>query len=121
MVFLTNFAVLCLQIQLPSSGLEDSSSDSSDLSSEEDSTVVHMKTRSRSPSPHKGKHRHRRGDLCSHSVSPAPVKEEERGETDASHTSGTAESTGRPAEDSSCQMDPTALAEKATKTEDSGE
>ncbi|KAM3867502.1 inositol polyphosphate 5-phosphatase K [Diretmus argenteus] len=44
------------QIQLPSSDLDVSASDSSDFSSEDDSTVVLMKTRSRSPSPGKGKH-----------------------------------------------------------------
>uniref|UniRef100_A0A8C5G6L0 Inositol polyphosphate-5-phosphatase Jb n=1 Tax=Gouania willdenowi TaxID=441366 RepID=A0A8C5G6L0_GOUWI len=47
------------QIILPTSGNEISSSDSSDFSSEDDSTVVLMKTRSRSPSPRKGKQHHR--------------------------------------------------------------
>ncbi|KAJ0019176.1 hypothetical protein NQD34_006745 [Periophthalmus magnuspinnatus] len=50
------------QIQLPSEEPHSSSSDSSDFSSEDDSTVVHMKTRSRSSSPcHRTTraHRHR--------------------------------------------------------------
>uniref|UniRef100_H2TTA8 Phosphatidylinositol 4,5-bisphosphate 5-phosphatase A n=1 Tax=Takifugu rubripes TaxID=31033 RepID=H2TTA8_TAKRU len=48
------------QIQLPTTVAEHSSSDSSDFSSEDDSTVVLTKTRSRSPSPRRTKHRHRR-------------------------------------------------------------
>ncbi|XP_034026234.1 phosphatidylinositol 4,5-bisphosphate 5-phosphatase A [Thalassophryne amazonica] len=58
------------QIQLPSSELDTSSSDSSDFSSEDDSTVVLMKTRSRSPSPQKRTHSAHR----SHSGSPTQTK-----------------------------------------------
>ncbi|XP_060927162.1 inositol polyphosphate 5-phosphatase K [Limanda limanda] len=97
------------QIQLPTSGLDASSSDSSDLSSEDDSTVLHMKTRSRSPSPRKGKHRrHRSGTHSgthsrSRSGSPAQVKVKERHHKDApkSDTKADSESAGRPAEGSS--------------------
>ncbi|XP_036069509.1 phosphatidylinositol 4,5-bisphosphate 5-phosphatase A isoform X2 [Oryzias melastigma] len=63
------------QIQLPSLEHESSSSDSSDFSSEDDSTVV-MKMRSRSSSPRKGKRRgHRSGSRSrSRSGSPAQAK-----------------------------------------------
>ncbi|RVE68248.1 hypothetical protein OJAV_G00089180 [Oryzias javanicus] len=67
------------QIQLPSLEHESSSSDSSDFSSEDDSTVV-MKMRSRSSSPRKGKRRgHRTGSRSgsrsrSRSGSPAQAK-----------------------------------------------
>ncbi|XP_034452780.1 inositol polyphosphate 5-phosphatase K [Hippoglossus hippoglossus] len=114
------------QIQLPTSGLDASSSDSSDFSSEEDGTVVHMKTRSRSPSPRKGKHRrHRSGAHSgahsrSRSGSPAQVKVKER-HTKSGPKSGTkaeSESAGRPAEGSSSPA--SAPAEKDQNPVDSG-
>lgn len=95
------------QIQLPTSGLDTSSSDSSDLSSEDDSTVVLMKTRSRSPSPHKGKHRRHRSGSHGHghsrSGSPAQAKVKGLNITDGAQSRTTVESksTGRPAEGSS--------------------
>ncbi|XP_076587206.1 inositol polyphosphate 5-phosphatase K [Chaetodon auriga] len=112
------------QIQLPTSGLDNSSSDSSDFSSEDDSTVVLMKTRSRSPSPRKSKHRsHRSGSPSrSRSSSPAQAKMRALNVTDGSpsSTSTTAvrESTGRPAEGSSDQV--SAPGEKEKDTGDSG-
>ncbi|XP_061135326.1 inositol polyphosphate 5-phosphatase K isoform X3 [Syngnathus typhle] len=58
------------QIQLPTaSGNDRSSSDSSDFSSEDDSTVVLTKSRSRSSSPRKAKHHRRRSGSHSHSRS----------------------------------------------------
>ncbi|XP_061585177.1 phosphatidylinositol 4,5-bisphosphate 5-phosphatase A [Cololabis saira] len=63
------------QIQLPTSEHDSSSSDSSDVSSEDDSTVV-MKMRSRSSSPRKGKHRrHRSGSRSSRHGSPAQTNQ----------------------------------------------
>ncbi|XP_026177124.1 phosphatidylinositol 4,5-bisphosphate 5-phosphatase A isoform X2 [Mastacembelus armatus] len=100
------------QIQLPTSGLEMSSSDSSDFSSEDDSTV-HIKTRSRSPSPRKGKqHRYRssshsRSRSCSRSGSPAQAKMKEPSITVGSPsctTTAESESSGQPAEGSSSQV-----------------
>lgn len=93
--------VVYLQIQLPTSGHNTSSSDSSDFSSEDDSTV-HVKTRARSPSPHKGKHRRHRSHSrsCSRSGSPAQAKMKELTVTDGSPSS---KSTGRAAEGSSSQ------------------
>lgn len=96
------------QIQLPSSGLDSSSSDSSDFSSEDDSTVVLMKTRSRSPSPRKGKHRNHssKSRSRSRSGSPGQAKTEEPNVSEGSPSSTTAaksESTGQPAEGSSSQ------------------
>ncbi|KAM7017997.1 inositol polyphosphate 5-phosphatase K [Tautogolabrus adspersus] len=100
------------QIQLPTTGTDHSSSDSSDFSSEDDSTVVHMKTRSRSPSPRK-KHRGHRGGTHSHSHShsrsgsPAPPKIKEPDGADGAPSDSTAtaerESAGRPAEGGSSQ------------------
>ncbi|XP_010895673.2 phosphatidylinositol 4,5-bisphosphate 5-phosphatase A [Esox lucius] len=59
------------QIQLPTSSLAGSpSDDSSEFTSEDDSTVVGMTTKSRSPSPHKKKHRARRSHSRSRSGSP---------------------------------------------------
>ncbi|KAM9360666.1 inositol polyphosphate 5-phosphatase K [Symphorus nematophorus] len=113
------------QIQLPTSGLDHSSSDSSDFSSEDDSTVVLMKTRSRSPSPHKSKHRSHRSGSHSHShsrsgsrsSSPAKAKMKARNVTDGSPSSTTSttaerESTGCPAEGSSSQASAPAKKEK---------
>ncbi|TMS03464.1 Phosphatidylinositol 4,5-bisphosphate 5-phosphatase A [Larimichthys crocea] len=99
------------QIQLPTSGLDNSSSDSSDFSSEDDSTVVLMKTRSRSPSPRKSKHCSRRSVSRSHSRSrsgsPEQAKMKMLNVTDDSPSSNTtttkSESTEHPAEGSSSQ------------------
>ncbi|KAG7489119.1 phosphatidylinositol 4,5-bisphosphate 5-phosphatase A-like [Solea senegalensis] len=107
------------QIQLPNAGLEESSSDSSEFSSEDDSTVVRTKTRSRSPSPRKGKHHRRHADSHSHSRSgsPAQVKVKEPSVTDGLQAES--KSAGHPAEGSSSQA--SAPVEKNTNTEDSGE
>lgn len=113
------------QIQLPTLGLDASSSDSSDFSSEDDSTVVLMKTRSRSPSPRKSKHRshhsasHSRSR--SRSGSPPQSKMKVLNVTDGAPSSATtadSESTGRPAEGSSSQA--SAPGEKEKDTEGSG-
>ncbi|KAF3850795.1 hypothetical protein F7725_012567 [Dissostichus mawsoni] len=78
------------QIQLPTSGLDASSSDSSDFSSEDESTVI-MKTRSRSPSPRKAKHRHHHHHHRSHSRgSPEQAKMKMLNVTDASPSNTTA-------------------------------
>ncbi|KAG7223504.1 hypothetical protein INR49_015497 [Caranx melampygus] len=120
------------QIQLPTSGLDISSSDSSDFSSEDDSTVVLMKTRSRSPSPRKGKHRKHRSGSHSHShshshsrsrsSSPAPAKVKgcnvPDGSPSSTSTATASESTGRPAEGISSLK--SAPGEKDKNTEDSG-
>ncbi|KAF1389174.1 hypothetical protein PFLUV_G00070710 [Perca fluviatilis] len=109
------------QIQLPTSGLDTSSSDSSDFSSEDDSTVVLMKTRSRSPSPRKAKHRsHRSHHSHSHSHSrsrsgsPAQAKMKMLNVTGSPSTTTTAESesTRRPAEGSSSQVSAPVVKEK---------
>lgn len=75
-LYLFSLFLAHLQILLPTSGLDTSASDSSDFSSEDDSTVVLMKTRSRSPSPVKGKHprSYSRGHSRSRSGSPAEAK-----------------------------------------------
>ncbi|XP_041643613.1 phosphatidylinositol 4,5-bisphosphate 5-phosphatase A [Cheilinus undulatus] len=89
------------QIQLPTTGPDHSSSDSSDFSSEDDSTVVLMKTRSRSPSPRKKHRGHRSGSHSrSRSSSPAQAKIKE---PDAAGEAAECESTGRPAEGGSTQ------------------
>lgn len=112
------------QIQLPTSGLDASSSDSSDFSSEDDSTVVLMKTRSRSPSPRKSKHRSHPSSSHSRSRSgsPAQAKIKVLDVTDDSPSSNTttaeSESTGCPAEGSSSQL--SAPGEKEKDTEGSG-
>ncbi|XP_062273624.1 phosphatidylinositol 4,5-bisphosphate 5-phosphatase A [Scomber scombrus] len=114
------------QIQLPTSGHDSSSSDSSDFSSEDDSTVVHMKTRSRSPSPRKSKHRSHRsgshGRNLSRSGSPAQAKMKQPKVTDGSPSSTTEKadsgSTVCPAEGSSSQ--PSAPGEKDKDSEESG-
>ncbi|XP_036954759.1 phosphatidylinositol 4,5-bisphosphate 5-phosphatase A isoform X1 [Acanthopagrus latus] len=110
------------QIQLPTSGPDHSSSDSSDFSSEDDSTVVLMKTRSRSPSPRRSKHRRHRSGSHSRSSSPAQAKMKELNVTDDSPSStmtkAESESTGRPAEGSSGQL--CAPGEKGKDTGDSG-
>ncbi|XP_061674564.1 inositol polyphosphate 5-phosphatase K [Syngnathoides biaculeatus] len=85
------------QIQLPTSGHDTSSSDSSDFSSEDDSTVVLMKSRSRSPSPHKAKHHRRRSGSPSRSGSPARGKMKEA-DGAPSVPASTGESTKPPAE-----------------------
>ncbi|KAM7391976.1 hypothetical protein PAMP_022622 [Pampus punctatissimus] len=114
------------QIQLPTSGLDTSSSDSSDFSSEDDSTVVLMKTRSRSPSPRKSKHRSHRsgshGRSLSRSGSPAQAKMKGHNVTDGSPSSTTATaesgSTVHPAGGSSSQ--PSAPGEKDKDSAESG-
>ncbi|TKS78667.1 Phosphatidylinositol 4,5-bisphosphate 5-phosphatase A [Collichthys lucidus] len=114
------------QIQLPTSGLDNSSSDSSDFSSEDDSTVVLMKTRSRSPSPRKSKHCSRRSVSRSHSRSrsgsPEQAKMKMLNVTDDSPSSNTtttkSESTEHPAEGSSSQT--SALKEKEKDRKGSG-
>ncbi|XP_073321585.1 inositol polyphosphate 5-phosphatase K [Pagrus major] len=110
------------QIQLPTSGLDHSSSDSSDFSSEDDSTVVLMKTRSRSPSPRRSKHRRHRSGSHSRSGSPAQAKMKELNVTDDSPSSTTSkaesESTGRPAGGSSSQL--SVPGQKGKDTGDSG-
>ncbi|XP_061527515.1 phosphatidylinositol 4,5-bisphosphate 5-phosphatase A isoform X4 [Phycodurus eques] len=90
------------QIQLPTSGNDTSSSDSSDFSSEDDCTVVVMKSRSRSPSPHKAKHHRRRSGSHSRSGSPSHGKMKEPAATDEvpSTPVSTSESVKRPAEGS---------------------
>lgn len=116
------------QIQLPTTGAGVSSSDSSDFSSEDDSTVVLMKMRSRSPSPRKGKHRsHRSGSQSgsrsrsgSRSGSPAQAKMKKLNITGVPPSSSVteSESTGCSAEGSSSQQ--SGAAEKDKNTEDSG-
>ncbi|XP_004544690.1 inositol polyphosphate 5-phosphatase K [Maylandia zebra] len=97
------------QILLPTSGDDTSSSDSSDVTSEDDSTVV-MKMRSRSPSPRKSKHRgHRSGSRSrSRSGSPHQVKMKEVDVTKAPPSSTTAETECKsirgPTEGSSSQL-----------------
>uniref|UniRef100_A0A3Q4GKL5 Phosphatidylinositol 4,5-bisphosphate 5-phosphatase A n=1 Tax=Neolamprologus brichardi TaxID=32507 RepID=A0A3Q4GKL5_NEOBR len=97
------------QILLPTSGDDTSSSDSSDVTSEDDSTVV-MKMRSRSPSPRKGKHRgHRSGSRSrSRSGSPHQAKMKEVDVTKAPPPSTTAETDCKsirgPTEGSSSQL-----------------
>uniref|UniRef100_A0A8C9Y1A1 Phosphatidylinositol 4,5-bisphosphate 5-phosphatase A n=2 Tax=Sander lucioperca TaxID=283035 RepID=A0A8C9Y1A1_SANLU len=107
------------QIQLPTSGPDTSSSDSSDFSSEDDSTVVLMKTRSRSPSPRKAKHRsHRSHRSHSHSRSrsgsPAQAKMKMLNVTasPSSTTTAESESTRLPAEGSSSQVSASVVKEK---------
>lgn len=63
-----------LQIQLPTVGPDHSSSDSSDFSSEDDSTVVLVKTGSRSPSPRRSKHKGHHSRSGSSSPEQAKVK-----------------------------------------------
>lgn len=111
------------QILLPSLDPETSSSDSSDFSSEDDSTVVQMKMRSRSSSPRKGKHRrHRSGSRpsgsCSNSrpnsrpSSPTKSKQREHDTTDS------CQATGQPAEGGSSLWSPPH--EEAQQQEGSG-
>ncbi|XP_070712176.1 inositol polyphosphate 5-phosphatase K-like [Pempheris klunzingeri] len=112
------------QIQLPTVGPDNSSSDSSDFSSEDDSTVVLMKTTSRSPSPRKSKHRsHRTGSPShSHSHSSSPAEAEMKavpdGSSSSTKTTTESESTGGPAEGSSSHV--SAPGEKKEDTGDSG-
>ncbi|MEQ2315960.1 hypothetical protein AMECASPLE_027764 [Ameca splendens] len=97
------------QIQLPTVDHDSSSSDSSDFSSEDDSTVV-MKMRSRSQSPHKSKHHDCR------SGSPAEPKIRELSVTDCAAAGS--ESVQCPAEGSSSQTSGPRATEK--NAEDSG-
>lgn len=120
------------QIQLPTSGPGMSSSDSSDFSSEDDSTVVLMKMRSRSPSPGKDKHRsHRSGSHTgsrsrsgsrpgSRPSSPAQDKMKELNTADgpSSGNKPESESAGGPAEGSSRPL--SAPAGKDKNAEDPG-
>ncbi|XP_033947228.1 LOW QUALITY PROTEIN: phosphatidylinositol 4,5-bisphosphate 5-phosphatase A-like [Pseudochaenichthys georgianus] len=110
------------QIQLPTSGLDASSSDSSDFSSEDESTVI-MKTRSRSPSPRKAKHRHHHHHHRSHSRgSPEMAKMKMLNVTDASPSTlqrRMSESTRPPAEGSS-SIQVSASGEKEKDSEGSG-
>ncbi|XP_037338870.2 phosphatidylinositol 4,5-bisphosphate 5-phosphatase A [Pungitius pungitius] len=101
------------QIQLPASGLDASSSDSSDFSSDDDGTVVPTKGGSRSPSPCKAKHRSHRSHSRSGSPTQANVKV-----LDVATTPAERESTGRPAEDSSGQV--SASEEKEKDAQGSG-
>ncbi|XP_074525375.1 inositol polyphosphate 5-phosphatase K [Halichoeres trimaculatus] len=109
------------QIQLPTTAPDHSSSDSSDFSSEDDSTVVLMKTRSRSSSPHK-KHRGRRGSTPSRSRSSSPpqakIKEPNVADGSSSNSAATTkcESTGCPAEGGKVS----ASTDKEETTEDAG-
>ncbi|XP_078106884.1 inositol polyphosphate 5-phosphatase K [Sander vitreus] len=108
------------QIQLPTSGLATSSSDSSDFSSEDDSTDVLMKMRSRSPSPRKAKHRSHRSHRShsshsrSRSGSPAQAKMKTLNVTGSpsSTTKAESESTRLPAEGSSSQVSASVVKEK---------
>ncbi|XP_034547417.1 phosphatidylinositol 4,5-bisphosphate 5-phosphatase A [Notolabrus celidotus] len=110
------------QIQLPTTGPDHSSSDSSDFSSEDDSTVVLMKTRSRSPSPRKKHRGHHSSHSGSRSGSPARAKIKEPDVADGSSPSTTAtaecESTGPPAEGSSSKV--SASTEREKETGDAG-
>lgn len=115
------------QIQLPTTAPDMSSSDSSDFSSDDDGTVVHMKTRSRSPSPRKGKHRRHHSASRSRDSSrpgsrpdsPAQAKIKGLNTSDGPPTrSAQSESVGPPAEGSSSQQ--SAPVEEERKAEDSG-
>lgn len=90
-----------LQIQLPTLEHVSSSSDSSDFSSEDDSTVV-MKMRSRSPSPQKGKHGSRRSGSRSHSGSRSSSPTQ--AQTTVDRTIQESEAAGCPEEGSSSQQ-----------------
>lgn len=109
------------QIQLPTSGLDHSSSDSSDFSSEDDSTVVLMKTRSRSTSPRRGKRRSHPSRSHSRSSSPDQAKMKAGNDADRCTSSISApaerESTGCPADGISSQV--SAPGEKEKQEEDS--
>ncbi|KAK5871498.1 hypothetical protein PBY51_004379 [Eleginops maclovinus] len=105
------------QIQLPTSGLDASSSDSSDVSSEDDSTVI-MKTRSRSPSPRKAKHRHHHRSHSRGSLEQAKMKMLNVTDAPPSSTAAENESTRPPAEGSSSQV--SASGEDAKDSEGSG-
>ncbi|XP_056154975.1 phosphatidylinositol 4,5-bisphosphate 5-phosphatase A [Lampris incognitus] len=98
------------QIQLPSSALDGSTSDSSDFSSEDDSTIVLMKTRSRSASPRKDQQLSHRSRSPSHSRSrsgsPAQAKMKGLNLSKGSPANATPvnSSTGRPEEGSGSQV-----------------
>ncbi|KAM8886232.1 inositol polyphosphate 5-phosphatase K isoform 1-T3 [Spinachia spinachia] len=104
------------QIQLPTSGLDASSSDSSDFSSDDDGTVVPTKGGSRSPSPCKAKHRSHRSH--SHSRSGSPTQAKMKALDVTTTTTAERESTGSPVEDSSGQV--SAAEEKEKDTQGSG-
>lgn len=95
-----------LQIQLPTSGIEESSSDSSDLSSEDDSTAVPMNTQSRRLSLHRDKQGSQ--DSRGHSTSISPEQTETKELTAAaalsSLTATESKSTEYPGEGSSSEV-----------------
>uniref|UniRef100_A0A1A8P4M1 Phosphatidylinositol 4,5-bisphosphate 5-phosphatase A n=1 Tax=Nothobranchius rachovii TaxID=451742 RepID=A0A1A8P4M1_9TELE len=93
------------QIQLPTTEHDSSSSDSSDFSSEDDSTVV-MKMRSHSSSPQKGKAGSHRSGSRSHSGSRSGSPTQAQIKEPVTADSATAErkSAGGPAEGSSTQQ-----------------
>lgn len=101
------------QITLPTSGQDMSSSDSSDFTSEDDSTVVQTKAGSRSPSPRRNKHRRRRSrsSLSSHSGSrpSSPARGEDAADAPAEPSACPAEGASRPS------------AEEENPAKDSGE
>ncbi|XP_068617122.1 phosphatidylinositol 4,5-bisphosphate 5-phosphatase A [Brachionichthys hirsutus] len=109
------------QIQLPTSELGNSSSDSSDVSSEDDSTVVLMKTRSRSPSPGRVQHDSQHSPRSpSRTSSPEQAKGKAPSGPDGLSSLATTEreSTGRPAGSSSVQA--SAPSEEERQSCDSG-
>lgn len=110
---------LCLtvQIQLPSVGPEHSSSDSSDFSSEDDSTVVLVKTGSQSPGPRRSKHRSHHSRSGSSSPEQAKVKAPSGGPPAAAPQ---AESTICPPEGSSTQASDPLVEGKASEAKESG-
>ncbi|XP_068165997.1 phosphatidylinositol 4,5-bisphosphate 5-phosphatase A [Antennarius striatus] len=102
------------QIQLPTADLDNSSSDSSDLSSEDDSTVVLMKTRSRSPSPGRVRHSRQHSRSPSRSSSAEQAKAKPLSVPDGlPHLAPTErDSTRPPAESSSVQTSASSQEEK---------
>lgn len=111
-----------LQIQLPTVGPDHSSSDSSDFSSEDDSTVVLVKTGSQSPSPRRSKHRSHHSRSGSSSPEQAKVKAASRPADDASPADAPeGKSTGCPPEGSGSiqASDPQAEA-KESEAKESG-
>ncbi|XP_053725522.1 inositol polyphosphate 5-phosphatase K isoform X1 [Synchiropus splendidus] len=102
------------QITLPTSGQDMSSSDSSDFTSEDDSTVVQMKTGSRSPSPRRSKH-HRHHSHSSGSRPSSPAQGEDGADGSPEPAAGS-ESAGCPAEGSNRPQD-----EAQDPAKDSGE
>lgn len=93
-----------LQIQLPTVGPDHSSSDSSDFSSEDDSTVVMVKTGSQSSSPQRSKHRSHHNRSGSSSPEQVKVKAADRSVDGGSPADAPQkESTSCPPEGSSTQ------------------